>query len=82
MSGPERGARGVGGVFAPTAAPVALTPPLSLSLAREANAALVQGSVPRAVVVNRAVLTQEELRLQRKREQLMVLARRLAGVLQ
>jgi len=82
------------GIFAPATAvgpaaaavPIASaplqTPPPSLSPARGASAALVEESPPRAVAVSQVGLGQEEQRLRRKREQLMVLARRLAGVLQ
>ena len=67
---------------AAAATPGAQTPPPSLPPARRASAALVEGPPPRAVALRQAGVGQEERRLRPKREQLMVLARRLAGVLQ
>jgi hypothetical protein len=67
---------------APPASAPFQTPPPSLPPARGASAALVEGARPRAVAVSREVVGHQEQRLRRKREQLMVLARRLAGVLQ
>ncbi|MEB3301368.1 MAG: hypothetical protein VKN56_05290 [Cyanobacteriota bacterium] len=55
---------------------------MSLPPAREASAALVERSPPRVVALRQAMVGQDEQRLRRKREQLMVLARKLAGVLQ
>ena len=65
----------------PASAPFQTLPP-SLPPARGASAALVEGPPPRVVALHQAGVGQEERRLRRKREQLMVLARRLAGVLQ
>ena len=49
---------------------------------RGAGPGLAEGLQPRAVALSPAGVGQDEQRLRRKREQLMVLARRLAGVLQ
>ena len=76
------------GIFAPevaapaVAAPASQMPPPSLPPAGDASADVAKGPPPRAAVLSPAAVGQDEQRLRRKREQLMVLARRLAGVLQ
>jgi len=78
-------AGGRAGVRAAPQAPAPSLPPArgnsgALAAERGAGAALAEGALPRAGAAERA-MGQEEGRLRRQREQLMVLDRRLAGVL-
>jgi hypothetical protein len=66
------------GVLVAIHAPAGQTPPP----ARGPSAAQAEGPAPSEAAIPPAEVGQEEQRLRRKREQLMVLARRLAGVLQ